>query len=129
MALIADMLTRIRNGNMKYKEYVDVPSSKLRQNIVKLLKEEGFIKGYKYIEDNKQGIIRIYLKYGPNKEKVIHEIKCISKPSRRVYSEAKKIPRIKNGLGIIVLSTSKGIITDKEAREKKIGGEWLYQIW
>ena len=129
MDKMADMLTIIRNGNMKSKEYVDVPSSKLKQNVVKILKEEGFIKGFKNIENNKQGIIRVYLKYGPNKEKLINNISRVSKPSRRVYSAADGMPKLKSGLGVRILTTSKGVMTDKTAKEQKIGGEILCQIW
>ena len=129
MDKLADMLTIIRNGNMKSKEYVDIPSSKLKQNVVKILKEEGFIKGFKNIENNKQGIIRVYLKYGPNKEKLINNISRVSKPSRRVYSAANEMPKLKSGLGVRILTTSKGVMTDKTAKEQKIGGEILCQIW
>ena len=108
---------------------MDIPSSKLKQNVVKILKEEGFIKGFKNIENNKQGIIRVYLKYGPNKEKLINNISRVSKPSRRVYSAANEMPKLKSGLGVRILTTSKGVMTDKTAKEQKIGGEILCQIW
>ncbi|HDQ26018.1 MAG TPA: 30S ribosomal protein S8 [bacterium] len=114
---IADMLTRIRNANSKMKDYVDIPSSKVKQNVVKLLKDEGFIKGYRYIEDNKQGAIRVYMKYGSNKEKAIKHIKRVSKPSLRVYKEVSKMPKVKSRYGVLVLSTSKGVITGEKARE------------
>lgn len=126
---IADMLTRIRNANLRYKEFVDVPSSKMKQNIVKLLKEEGFIKGYRYVEDNKQGIIRIYLKYGQSKERAINGIKRISKPSRRIYTKAQKIHKFKDKVGAVVLSTPQGIITGEKARKLNLGGEIIFQIW
>ncbi len=127
---IADMLTRIRNANLRFKESVDMPSSKIKQNIVKLLKEEGFIKGYKYIEDNKQGIIRVYLKYANNnKKRIINSLRKISLPSRRIYVKADKIPKIKSGIGILILSTPKGIMTDKSAREMHLGGEIICEIW
>ena len=129
MDSIGDMLTRIRNANMKMKDYVDVPSSKLKQNIVKLLKDEGFIKGYRYIEDNKQGIVRVYLKYGVNKEKLINSLKRVSKPSRRVCMGKDKMPKIKSGLGVLVVSTSKGVMTSQKARELNIGGEIICEIW
>jgi len=129
MDSIGDMLTRIRNANMKMKDYVDVPSSKLKQNIVKLLKDEGFIKGYRYIEDNKQGIVRVYMKYGVNKEKLINSLKRVSKPSRRVYMGKDKMPKIKSGLGVLVVSTSKGIMTSQKARELNIGSEIICEIW
>jgi len=126
---IADMLTRIRNANMKAKDYVDIPSSKLKQNIVKILKEEGFIKGYRYIEDNKQGNIRVYMKYGENREKMINSIRKISKQSRRIYKDAGSIPKVKGGIGVVILSTSKGIVTGSKARELNVGGELLCEIW
>jgi small subunit ribosomal protein S8 len=123
------MLTRVRNANMKSKDYVDMPSSKMKQNIVKLLKDEGFIKGYRYIEDNKQGVIRVYMKYGANKEKIIHSIKKISKPSRRFYIGKEDILKIKGGLGVYILSTSKGVVTGVKARELNVGGEIICEIW
>ncbi len=126
---IADMFTRIRNANMKMKDYVDVPSSKIKQNIVKILKDEGFIKGYRYIEDNKQGNIRVYMKYGENKEKVIGSIKKISKPSRRVYKGIGDVKKVKSGLGITILTTSKGVMTAAKAREMNVGGEVICEIW
>ena len=129
MDTIADMLTRIRNANMKKKDYVDIPSSKMKQNIVKLLKEEGFIKSYRYIEDNKQGNIRVYLKYGRNREKVLKSIKRVSKNSRRLYADADTIPKVKNGLGVIIMSTSRGIMTGKKAKEMNVGGEIVCEVW
>ncbi len=130
MDSIADMLTRIRNANIRFKESVDIPSSKLKQNIVKLLKEEGFIKGYRYIEDNKQGIIRVYLKYADNnKKRIINSLRKISLPSRRVYVKAGEIPKVKGGIGTLIISTSKGIMTDKTAREQHLGGEVICEIW
>jgi len=129
MDTIADLLTRIRNANLKKKDYVDVPSSKMKQNIVKLLKEEGFIKGFRYIEDNKQGNIRVYLKYGDNKDKAIHSIRRISKSSRRVYTGSGEIPKVKSGIGVLLISTSKGIMTGSKAREEKVGGEIICEIW
>jgi small subunit ribosomal protein S8 len=129
MDTIADLLTRIRNANSKKKDYVDVPSSKVKQNIVKLLKEEGFIKGYRYIEDNKQGNIRVYLKYGEKNEKAIHSIQRVSRSSRRVYTGSEDIKKIKSGLGVLLISTSKGIMSGAKAREEKIGGEIICEIW
>jgi len=129
MDTIAHMLTKIRNANMKSKDYVDIDSSKMKQNIIKLLKEEGFIKGYKYIENNKQGVVRVYLKYGPNKEKIINSIKKISKPSRKVYMGSTEITKVRSGLGIVIISTSKGIMSDKKAKELKIGGEAICEVW
>ena len=129
MDTVADMLTRIRNANMKSKDYVDIPSSKMKQNVVKLLKDEGFIKGYRYIEDSKQGIVRVYMKYGPNKEKIIHSIRRVSKSSRRSYTGAEGIKKVKGGLGVIIVSTSRGIMTGRKAREMNVGGEILCEIW
>lgn len=126
---IADMLTRIRNANaMRYVE-VEVPSSKLKLEIAKILKEEGFIKDYKIKKNNVQDIIVLNLKYGENKERVITGLKRISKPGLRVYAKANEVPIVLNGLGIAIISTSKGIMTDKKARELSLGGEVLAYIW
>lgn len=126
---IADMLTRIRNANaMRYVE-VEVPSSKLKLEIAKILKEEGFIKDYKIKKNNVQDIIVLNLKYGENKERVITGLKRISKPGLRVYTKANEVPTVLNGLGIAIISTSKGIMTDKKARELSLGGEVLAYIW
>ncbi len=126
---IADMLTRIRNANMVGHESVEVPASKIKKEIAKTLKEEGFIKDFEVIDDNKQGIIKIYLKYGKNNEKVITGLKRISKPGLRVYAKKDEIPKVLGGLGIAILSTSQGILTDKEARRRGIGGEVLCYVW
>ncbi|MBO8157481.1 MAG: 30S ribosomal protein S8 [Bacillaceae bacterium] len=126
---IADMLTRIRNANMVRHEKLEVPASKLKKEIAEILKREGFIRDYEYIEDSKQGILRIFLKYGPNNERVITGLKRISKPGLRVYAKADELPRVLNGLGIAVVSTSKGVLTDKEARQQAVGGEVLAYIW
>ncbi|MGG3937726.1 30S ribosomal protein S8 [Anoxybacillus kestanbolensis] len=126
---IADMLTRIRNANMVRHEKLEVPASKIKREIAEILKREGFIRDVEYIEDNKQGILRIFLKYGPNNERVITGLKRISKPGLRVYVKADEVPRVLNGLGIAILSTSQGILTDKEARQKRTGGEVLAYIW
>jgi small subunit ribosomal protein S8 len=126
---IADMLTRIRNANMVRHEKLEVPASKIKKEIAEILKREGFIRDVEYIEDNKQGIIRIFLKYGPNNERVITGLKRISKPGLRVYAKANEVPRVLNGLGIAILSTSQGVLTDKEARQKGTGGEVLAYIW
>ncbi|ACJ32503.1 MULTISPECIES: 30S ribosomal protein S8 [Anoxybacillus] len=126
---IADMLTRIRNANMVRHEKLEVPASKIKREIAEILKREGFIRDVEYIEDNKQGILRIFLKYGPNNERVITGLKRISKPGLRVYAKADEVPRVLNGLGIAILSTSQGILTDKEARQKRTGGEVLAYIW
>ncbi len=126
---IADMLTRIRNANaMRYVE-VEIPSSKLKLEITKILKEEGFIKDYKIKKNNVQDIIVLNLKYGENKERVITGLKRISKPGLRVYAKANEVPTVLNGLGIAIISTSKGIMTDKKARELSLGGEVLAYIW
>ena len=126
---IADMLTRIRNANMVKLQKVDIPSSNLKVNVATVLKQEGFIKNYKVISDNLQGILRIYLKYIDEKDSVINEIKRISKPGGRVYKKSEDIPVIKSGMGVAILSTSKGIITDSAARKAGIGGEILCTIW
>jgi SSU ribosomal protein S8P len=126
---IADMLTRIRNANMVRHETVEVSSSKMKKEIVEILKREGFIRDAEYIEDNKHGIIRIFLKYGPNNERVITGLKRISKPGLRVYAKANEIPKVLNGLGIAIISTSKGVMTDKEARAQNIGGEVIAYVW
>ena len=126
---IADMLTRIRNANgMRYKE-VSVPASNLKVNLAKILKEEGFIEDYKVVNDNVQGTIELTLKYGQNKERVITGLKRISKPGLRVYAKAGEVPKVLNGLGIAVISTSHGVMTDKEARKQNLGGEVLCYIW
>ena len=126
---IADMLTRIRNANsMRYKE-VEVPASKIKLEIARILKETGFIADYKVKKDNVQDIIVLSLKYSQNKERVITGLKRISKPGLRVYANAKEMPRVLNGLGIAIVSTSKGVMTDKEAREANLGGEVLAYIW
>jgi len=126
---IADMLTRIRNGLMANLQKVDVPSSNMKVSIATVLKNEGMIKNFKVIADQKQGILRVYLKYISDKDPVISEIKRISKPGSRVYVTTDEIPKVKNGYGIAILSTSKGIITDKVARETGIGGELICTVW
>ncbi|GAB6932371.1 30S ribosomal protein S8 [Calditerricola satsumensis] len=126
---IADMLTRIRNANMVRHDMVEVPASKLKREIAEILKREGFIRDAEYIDDGKQGILRIFLKYGPNNERVITGIKRISKPGLRVYAKKDEIPRVLGGLGIAILSTSKGVMTDKEARKANVGGEVICYVW
>jgi small subunit ribosomal protein S8 len=126
---VADFLTRIRNGNMVMHETVEVPSSKMKMAITAILREEGYIKDFEYIEDGKQGIIRIYLKYGQNREKIITGIKRISKPGLRVYVKKDEIPRVLGGLGTAIISTSKGLMTDKKARKNGFGGEVICYIW
>jgi small subunit ribosomal protein S8 len=126
---IADMLTRIRNANMVKHQKVDIPSSTMKVNIASVLKQEGYIKNYKVISDNLQGVLRIYLKYIEDKDGVINEIKRISKPGGRVYVKADEIPAVKSGLGVVILSTSKGIITDSAARKAGLGGEIICTVW
>ena len=126
---IADMLTRIRNANVVKHETVDVPASNMKKELARILLEEGFIRGYDVIEDGKQGIIRIQLKYGHEGERVITGLKKISKPGMRVYAANHEIPKVLNGLGISVISTSKGILTDKQARKENVGGEVICYVW
>jgi small subunit ribosomal protein S8 len=126
---IADMLTRIRNaGKAKFRS-VDVPGSKLKVEIAKVMNSQGFIKNYKFTEDSKQGILRIYLKYTNDAKHVIYGIERVSKPSRRVYTNSKEIKPVLNGLGVSILSTSKGLMTDKQARKENLGGEVLCNMW
>lgn len=126
---IADMLTRIRNANMVGHEKVEIPGSNLKRAIADILKNEGFIRDAEFIPDNKQGVIRVFLKYGAGQERVITGIKRISKPGLRVYAKSTEIPRVLGGLGIAILSTSKGIVTDKDARRDKVGGEVICYVW
>ncbi|HUC91456.1 MAG TPA: 30S ribosomal protein S8 [Paenibacillus sp.] len=126
---VADMLTRIRNANTVRHETVELPASKMKKQIAEILKSEGFIRDAEYIEDSKQGIIRIFLKYGPNNERVITGLKRISKPGLRVYTKSTEVPRVLGGLGIAIISTSKGIMTDKAARQAKAGGEVVCYVW
>ncbi|MFD2043163.1 30S ribosomal protein S8 [Ornithinibacillus salinisoli] len=126
---IADMLTRIRNANMVKHEKLELPASKMKKEVADILKREGFVRDYEVIEDNKQGVLRIFLKYGANEERVITGIKRISKPGLRVYAKADEVPRVLNGLGIAIVSTSKGVLSDKEARSQAVGGEVLAYVW
>lgn len=126
---IADMLTRIRNANTVRHEKLDVPASKMKIEIADILKREGYIRDYEVIEDNKQGVLRIFLKYGPNDERVITGLKRISKPGLRVYAKADEVPKVLNGLGTAIVSTSKGVLSDKEARAQSVGGEVIAYIW
>ncbi len=126
---IADMLARIRNGSMAEHEKVDIPASKLKLRIAELLKEEGFIKNFRLIEDRKQGILRIYLKYGPGQERVITGLRRVSKPGRRLYVAADKIPSVLGGMGVAILSTPRGVMPDREARRQRVGGEVLCFVW
>ena len=126
---IADMLTRVRNASKAKFNSVDIPGSKMKFELAKLLKDEGYIRNYKFIKDNKQGVLRVYLKYNEKQENSILRIDRVSKPSKRVYVKGKDIKPVYNGLGIAVLSTSKGIMTDKHARENNIGGEIICNVW
>ena len=126
---IADFLTRIRNANMAQHESVEAPASKMKKDIAEILKNEGFIRDVEYVDDNKQGIIRVFLKYGNDGQRVISGLKRISKPGLRTYVKADAVPKVLNGLGIAIISTSEGVVTDKVARAKKIGGEVISYIW
>jgi len=125
---IADMLTRVRNGLRVRRQMVNVRASKICEGIAGVLKEEGYISDYKRIEDDKQGLLRVYLKYGPMGEDVVTELKRVSRPGRRVYRSAKQVPRPLEGLGISVVSTSKGVLSDRQCREEHIGGEVLCTV-
>ena len=127
--VIADLLTRIRNANDAKHETVDIPASNMKQAIVYILLSEGYIQGYQRIEDGKQGIIRVTLKYGQGKTKGLRGLRRVSKPGLRIYANAEKLPRVMNGLGVAIISTSKGIMTDKQARKAGIGGEVLAFVW
>lgn len=127
---VADMLTRIRNANQKKKGKVDIPASKLKEKIVKVLKEEGYIANYKFISDRKQGILRVYLKYTLIKqERVIKGLKRVSRPGRRFYCRTDELPRVQRGLGVAIISTSQGVMTAKRCREASLGGEVICYVW
>ncbi|MBR6444183.1 MAG: 30S ribosomal protein S8 [Firmicutes bacterium] len=126
---VADMLTRIRNANSVGHESVDVPASKMKKSIAGILTDEGYINGFDVIDDGKQGTIKINMKYGPDKEKVINGLKKISKPGLKVYAKASEVPRVLGGLGIAIISTSQGVISDKEARKLGVGGEVICYVW
>ena len=126
---IADLLTRIRNASRAEHEKVDIPSSKLKVRITEILKEEGFIKNFRLIEDKKQGTLRVYLKYGAGNEKMISGLVRVSTPGRRVYVNHDKIPSILAGMGVALVSTSRGVVTDRDARKQKVGGEVLAYVW
>ena len=126
---IADMLTRIRNANSVYHDKVKIPGSKIKTAIAEVLKQEGFIKDYTFTEDNKQGILTVFLKYGPEREKVITGIQRISRPGLRQYSKRRELTRVLGGLGIAIISTSKGIMSDKQARKIGLGGEVVAYVW
>ena len=126
---IADFLTRIRNGNMRKFDVVEAPASKIKRQIAEILKAEGYVKDVEYVEDNKQGVIRVFLKYGKNGAKVITNLKRSSNPGLRVYVKSDDIPKVLNGLGTAIISTSTGVVTDKVARETNVGGEVIAYIW
>jgi small subunit ribosomal protein S8 len=123
------MLTRIRNANTALNEKADIPASKMNEDIAKILKSEGYVTDFKIIENKKQGVLRVTLKYGPDRSRVITGIRRTSKPGRRVYRGAKELPRVLGGMGIAIVSTPKGVITDKQAREANVGGEVICEVW
>jgi len=126
---IADMLTRIRNAGKARFDKVDIPASRLKISLARIFKDEGFIKNYKVIKDNKQGIRRVYLRYDDQNQPLIQRIERVSKPSRRVYAGVEELPKVQGGLGVAVVSTSKGVMTDRQARKLGVGGEVICQIW
>lgn len=126
---IADMLTRIRNATLVKREMVEMPASKIKCEIARILKEEGYIRDFTFIEDDKQGVLRLFLKYGTNREQVVSGLRRISRPGLRVYASHDKVPRVLGGLGVAILSTSKGLMTDKDARNARVGGEVMCYIW
>ena len=126
---IADMLTRIRNANSAKHDSVDIPASNVKKAIAQILLDEGYINGFQVIENGNQGVLQIALKYGPNKSQVITGLRRISKPGLRIYSDVENMPKVMKGLGIAILSTSKGIMTDKQARKANVGGEVLAYVW
>jgi len=126
---IADMLTRMRNAGKAKLNSVDIPGSKLKVELARILKNEGYIRNYKFLKDEKQGILRVYLKYDPGQTSAIYSLKRVSKPSRRAYAKSKDVKTVYNGMGIAILSTSRGIMTDRQARKENIGGEVLCTIW
>ncbi len=126
---IADFLTRIRNANTVYHDKVEAPASRVKRAIANILRDEGFVRDCEYVDDGKQGIIRVYLKYGSNKERVITGLKRISKPGLRVYARKDDVPKVLGGLGIAIISTSKGIMSDKRARKEGLGGEVICYVW
>ena len=126
---IADLLARIRNGSMAEHEKVDMPASRLKVRLAEILKEEGFIKNFRLIEDRRQGVLRVYLKYGPGQERVISGLRRVSKPGRRRYVTVDKIPAVLGGMGVAILSTSRGVLSDRESRKLRVGGEVLCYVW
>ena len=127
--VVADMLTRIRNANTAKHETVEIPASNLKKAIAQILLDEGYVKAFEVIDDGKQGIIKVALKYGENKQRIIQGLRRVSKPGLRIYAASQDLPKVKNGLGVAIISTSKGIMTDKEARKQNIGGEVLAFVW
>lgn len=126
---VADLLTRIRNAQRANHDQLDCPGSKLKLEIVKILAQEQYIKGFQWIDDDKQGVIRVFLKYGPRRERVITDIQRVSKPGIRIYKKSKELPRVLNGLGMAIVSTPKGLMTAREARRQQLGGEVLCTVW
>ena len=126
---IADMLARIRNAGHARFDKVDIPASRMKISLARILKDEGFIKNYKVIKDNRQGILRVYLKYGDQQQSLIQGLRRVSKPGRRVYAGSEELPRVQGGLGVAVISTSKGVVSDRQARKMQVGGEVLCEIW
>lgn len=126
---IADLLTRIRNANVVHHDKVEIPASKIKRAVVQILKEEGFVKDFEVLSDGKQGILRVSLKYGPERDRVITGIKRISKPGLRVYAKKEQLPKVLGGLGIAIISTSQGIMSDKQARKIGLGGEVIAYVW
>lgn len=126
---IADLLTRIRNAVTANHDRIEVPGSKMKKAIVQILKDEGFVRDFEWLDNGHQGVIRVYLKYGPNKVKVISGLRRISKPGLRVYAKRDQVPKVLGGLGVAILSTSRGVMTDKKARQEGLGGEVLAYIW
>lgn len=126
---LADMLTRVRNAGLARLEKVQVPSSKIKKRVAEILEEEGFIKGHRLIDDGQQGLIEIDIRYDVDKQIVIRKLARISKPGRRVYAKCDDIPKIKNGLGVCIVSTSQGVLTDREARKRRVGGELVCEVW
>lgn len=126
---VADMLTRIRNANAAKHDTVNIPASNMKKSIAQILLDEGYIKGFQVIQDDKQGVLRVSLKYGPNKSQVLTGLRRVSKPGLRIYSNCHNMPKVMKGLGIAIVSTSKGVMTDKRARREHVGGEVLAFIW
>lgn len=126
---IADFLTRIRNANTAYHDKVDIPGSRMKRTLAQILKDEGYIQDFQWIQDDKQGMLRLFLKYGPHKERVITGLRRISRPGLRLYAKKEDIPRVLGGLGISVLSTSQGLMSDRQARKEGVGGEVVCYVW